>query len=71
MANCISEFSQNRTVPNHITFSPDDELFVSMSQDRLVRVFRFKTGKLYRKYDESLQVTSEMQQVCPFFSLCF
>jgi len=58
-------------VPNHITFSPDDELFVSMSQDRLVRVFRFKTGKLYRKYDESLQVTSEMQQVCPFFLCVF
>ena len=30
--------------------------------DRQVRVFRFKTGKLIRKYDESLQVVSEMQQ---------
>lgn len=30
--------------------------------DRQVRVFKFLTGKLYRKYDESVQVISEMQQ---------
>lgn len=27
-----------------------------------MRVFKFKTGKLYRIYDESLEVVSEMQQ---------
>lgn len=37
--------------------------FVTMSfPDRQVRVFKFLTGKLYRKYDESVQVISEMQQ---------
>jgi hypothetical protein len=33
-----------------------------MGLDRQVRIFRFATGKLYRKYDESLAVLSEMQQ---------
>jgi len=58
----LFEFAKNRTTPNHITFSPDDEMFASMSQDRLVRVFRFRTGKLHRKYDETIQTTAEMQQ---------
>ena len=33
-----------------------------MGLDRQVRIFKFATGKLYRKYDESLAVLSEMQQ---------
>ena len=28
-----------------------------------MRLFKFGTGKLFRKYDESLTVLSEMQQV--------
>jgi peptidylprolyl isomerase domain and WD repeat-containing protein 1 len=34
-----------------------------MSSDRQVRIFKFLTGKMIRKYDESLAVVSEMQQV--------
>lgn len=30
--------------------------FVTVSKDRRVRVFKFKTGKLMRTYDESLEV---------------
>lgn len=30
--------------------------------DRQVRLFKFLTGKMYREYDESLHVISEMQQ---------
>lgn len=33
-----------------------------MGKDRLVRIFRFATGKLYRTYDESLQVLNDMQK---------
>lgn len=33
-----------------------------MAADRKVRVFTFSTGKLYRVYDETLAVQSEMQQ---------
>lgn len=44
-----------------IEFSPNTEFFATMSADRLIRVFRFRTGKLYRKYDESLQLYSSLQ----------
>jgi peptidylprolyl isomerase domain and WD repeat-containing protein 1 len=30
--------------------------------DRQVRLFKFATGKMFREYDESLHVISEMQQ---------
>jgi len=58
----LFEFAKNKTIPNHITFSKDEEMFVCMGQDRQIRIFKFRTGKMYRKYDESLQVLSEMQQ---------
>ena len=38
------------------------QMMVSMGLDRQVRIFKFATGKLFRKYDESLAVLSEMQQ---------
>ena len=54
---------KSKTHPTSLTFSPDETHFVTMSMgDRQVRVFKFKSGKLVRKYDESLQVISEMQQ---------
>ena len=60
----LYEFKKFKTLPMSITFSPDYKQFVTMSiGDRQVRVFRFKTGKMIRKYDESLAVISEMQQV--------
>jgi len=65
--NSKREKKKNKTVPNHITFSKDKEMFVSMGQDRLVRIFNFRTGKLHRVYDESLKVIIEMQQVFHFF----
>lgn len=30
--------------------------------DRQVRIFKFLSGKVYRKYDESLKTITEMQQ---------
>ena len=33
-----------------------------MTSDRQVRVFSFLSGKLYRKYDESLAAIQDMQQ---------
>lgn len=35
--------------------------FVTVSTDRRIRVFKFKTGKLMRTYDESLEVCCESQ----------
>lgn len=45
-----------------MSFNKKGDLFVTMSSDRKVRVFTFATGKLYRVYDETLAVQSEMQQ---------
>ena len=47
-----------------MNFSPDFTKFVTFGfGDRVLRIFNFKTGKIVRKFDESLQVISEMQQV--------
>lgn len=59
----LYEFRKRKSVPTCLNFSPDGLSFVTMSfPDRQVRLFKFLTGKMYREYDESLQVISEMQQ---------
>ncbi|ORX83909.1 peptidyl-prolyl cis-trans isomerase cyp15 [Basidiobolus meristosporus CBS 931.73] len=59
----LYEFKKSKTVPTSINFSPDFSQFVVLSvQDRQIRVFKFATAKMIRKYDESLTVVSEMQQ---------
>ncbi|KAF7730577.1 Peptidyl-prolyl cis-trans isomerase cyp15 [Apophysomyces ossiformis] len=59
----LYEFKKAKSVPTCLTFSPDQLHFVTMSfPDRQVRLFKFLTGKIYRKYDESLHIISEMQQ---------
>jgi peptidylprolyl isomerase domain and WD repeat-containing protein 1 len=47
-----------------ISFSPSGSHFLttSLPTDRQVRIFAFLTGKLHRKYDESLPAIQEMQQ---------
>jgi peptidylprolyl isomerase domain and WD repeat-containing protein 1 len=39
-----------------------------MSSDNQIRVFKFATGKIYRKYDESLDVYKHLQmdQASPY-----
>lgn len=59
----LYEFVKGKSVPVSLEFSPDGSMFATMNMDdRQVRVFRFATGRLHRKYDESLAVASEMQQ---------
>lgn len=55
--------TQSKSTPTCITLSPDSSSFVTFSlPDRQIRVFSFLTGKLTRKYDESLEAIQEMQQ---------
>jgi peptidylprolyl isomerase domain and WD repeat-containing protein 1 len=49
------------TNTNTLTLSPDQQFFCIYGSDRNIRIFRMSTGKLYRKYDESLQF---YQQLC-------
>jgi peptidylprolyl isomerase domain and WD repeat-containing protein 1 len=50
-------------MPVSLSFSSDGTQFVTMSKDRQVRLFKFLTGKIYRKYDESLAQLNKLQKV--------
>ena len=59
----LFDFKKAKSTPASLTMSPNGAQFATFSfPDRKVRVFDFATGKLYRTYDESLQVIEEMQQ---------
>lgn len=54
---------QSKSTPTCITLSPDSSSFITFSlPDRQIRIFSFLTGKMTRKYDESLAAIQEMQQ---------
>jgi peptidylprolyl isomerase domain and WD repeat-containing protein 1 len=60
---CSRSNIQTQTIPSHISLSPDSSFFATFSlPDRQIRVFNFLTGKMIRKYDESLTAIQEMQQ---------
>lgn len=59
----LFDFKKSKSVPSSITISPSGHQFATFSfPDRQVRVFDFVTGRLYRKYDESLETVTDMQQ---------
>lgn len=59
----LFEFKKAKAVPASLTISPSGHQFVTYSMpDRKIRIFEFRTAKLHRTYDESLQVIEEMQQ---------
>jgi len=58
----LYEFAKSKTFPTWISISPDGTQFATMGKDRQVRLFRFLTGKLHRKYDESLAILHKIQK---------
>ena len=59
----LIRYFQSKSTPTCITLSPDSSSFVTFSlPDRQIRIFSFLTGKMTRKYDESLPAIQEMQQ---------
>lgn len=59
----LFEFKKAKSTPVSLTVSPTGQQFVTFSlPDRKIRIFDFATAKLYRTYDESMQVIEEMQQ---------
>ncbi|KAM7275776.1 hypothetical protein ACFE04_017642 [Oxalis oulophora] len=54
----LFEIAKCKTTVSSIEVSPDGKQFSVTSPDRRIRVFWFKTGKLRRVYDETLQVES-------------
>lgn len=54
---------QNKSFPLSISINPQGTHFAIMSvPDRQVRIFSYASGKLVRKYDESLTAATEMHQ---------
>lgn len=51
-----------------LNFSQDGEFFVTTSSDRKIRVFRFRTGKLLRSCDETLESLETEQKREPFMN---
>lgn len=59
----LYEFRKAKSSPTCLTFSPDCESFATYSfPDREVRIFKFKSGKITRKYDESLATIENMHR---------
>ena len=60
--NNLNDFKSDQGIITGITFSPNEEIFATMSTDRIVRVFQFDSGKMVKKFDERLNIYSEAQQ---------
>lgn len=51
-----------------ISFSTDGDLLATTSSDRKIRIYKFKSGKLVREYDESLKRIEDKQRSEPFMN---
>lgn len=60
--NNLNDFKADEGIISGIIFSPDENLFTTMSSDRFVRVFNFENGKMIKKLDDRLSLYSEAQQ---------
>ncbi|XP_030522559.1 peptidyl-prolyl cis-trans isomerase CYP71 isoform X1 [Rhodamnia argentea] len=58
----LFEIAKCKTSISAIEVSPDGKQFSVTSPDRRIRVFWFKSGKLRRVYDESLEVAQDLQR---------
>lgn len=58
----LFEIAKCKTSVSTIEVSPDGKQFSITSPDRRIRVFWFRTGKLRRVYDESLEVAQDLQR---------
>ncbi|XP_073014372.1 peptidyl-prolyl cis-trans isomerase CYP71 isoform X2 [Typha latifolia] len=58
----LFEIVKCKTTVSAIEVSIDGSQFAITSPDRRIRVFWFKTGKLRRVYDESLEVAQDLQR---------
>lgn len=58
----LFEVVKSKTFVSAIEVSPDGKQFAITSPDRKIRVFYFRSGKLRRQYDESLEAAQELQR---------
>jgi peptidylprolyl isomerase domain and WD repeat-containing protein 1 len=55
-------FARLALLPSSLTFSHSGSLFVTTSPDRLLRLFRFSSGRIVKQFDDSLAALSARQQ---------
>lgn len=58
----LFDIAKSKTTVSTIEVSADGNQFAVTSPDRRIRVFWFRTGKLRRIYDESLEVAQDLQR---------
>ncbi|GAB4824731.1 cytochrome P450 monooxygenase 71 [Ancistrocladus abbreviatus] len=58
----LLEIVKCKTTVSALEVSPDGKQFSVTSPDRRIRVFWYRTGKLRRVYDESLEVAQDLQR---------
>ena len=54
-------FHRSNITVHSVSFSHSGALFATTSSDRLIRIFRFSTGRIVKQYDEGLAVVNERQ----------
>ncbi|XP_036371263.1 peptidylprolyl isomerase domain and WD repeat-containing protein 1-like [Octopus sinensis] len=59
----LYDFIKYKSIPTHLSFSPNGLLMAAVSTDRKVRIFKFLTGKLSKVFDESLERVTAVQQI--------
>lgn len=58
----------NKLKVHNISFSPNGNYFATTSSDRKIRIFKFRTGKMLRCYEESLEKIQESHQINPIMN---
>ncbi|KYR01535.1 WD40 repeat-containing protein [Tieghemostelium lacteum] len=58
----LYDMVSQKTYACSLEFSTNSKYFSIMGRDKKLRIFNYKTGKLYRVYDESYHVLNEIQK---------
>lgn len=58
----LYELAKNKCALHDLCITEDGMYFATLSNDRKVRIFKFKTGKMLKVFDESVAFLSKLQQ---------
>ncbi|EAL73116.1 WD40 repeat-containing protein [Dictyostelium discoideum AX4] len=58
----LYDFEKQSTLPISLEISGDGKYLSTMGRDKKIRIFNYKSGKLYRVYDESFAVLQQIQK---------
>ncbi|KAK5576280.1 hypothetical protein RB653_007421 [Dictyostelium firmibasis] len=58
----LYDFEKQSTLPISLEISSDGKYISTMGRDKKIRIFNYKSGKLFRVYDESFSVLQQIQK---------